>query len=125
MIVRPRRGPPPLADLDRPFIGTLFQSCDARAYLDNMASSRSRSERTRRTLTRAELEVRLDDSLIIQGPGLSQVGFSLFAGAAWRVRAGEIEANLRFITLSTGDTDAGWQGSGGGGAATVGAMLPN
>ena len=67
VIVRPRRGPPPLADLDRPFIGTLFQSCDARAYLDNMASSRSRSERTRRTLTRAELEVRLDDKIRSHG----------------------------------------------------------
>ncbi len=70
-----------------------------------------------------QLEVRLDDSLIIQGPGLSQVGFSLFAGAAWRVRAGEIESNLRFITLSTGETDAGWQGNVGGVVGTLGYKL--
>jgi hypothetical protein len=36
VIVRPRKGPPPLVDIDLPFIGTLYQSSDARAYLDNM-----------------------------------------------------------------------------------------
>lgn len=70
--VRPRKGPPPLADLDLPFIGSLFQSCDARAYLDNMAPSRSRAERARRTLTRAELEVRLDDK--IRSHGVESLG---------------------------------------------------
>lgn len=67
--IRPRKGPPPLADIDLPFIGTLYQSSEARAYLDNMVPSRSRSERMRRTLTRAEIEVRLDDKIRSHGAG--------------------------------------------------------
>ncbi len=70
-----------------------------------------------------QLEVRLDDRLIVQGPGISQPGFSLFAGAAWRVRGGELESNLQFLSLFPGDTDVGWQGSVGGVVATLGYKL--
>lgn len=67
VIIRPRRGPPPLTGLDEPFIGGLFLSSEARAYLDNMVPSRTRSERVRRTMTRAELEIRLDDKIRSHG----------------------------------------------------------
>lgn len=67
VIVRPRRGPPPLAGLDQSFIGGLFLSCEARAYLDNLVPSRASGGRVRRTLTRAELETSLDDKLRSHG----------------------------------------------------------
>lgn len=59
IVIRPRSGPGPL-DLDRRFVGGLFLSSPARAYLDNMAPSRRRGE-VSRTLTRQEMENRLDD----------------------------------------------------------------
>lgn len=58
--IRSRSGAPPL-ESDRPFVGGLFLSSTARAFLDNMASSRKRSGDVSRTLTRVELESRLDD----------------------------------------------------------------
>ena len=58
--IRPRKGPRPLAS-DQPFIGGLFLSSMARAYLDNMAQSRRRGGEVSRTLSRAEIETRLDD----------------------------------------------------------------
>lgn len=58
--IRSRSGAPPLEN-DRPFVGGLFLSSTARAFLDNMASSRKRSGDVSRTLTRVELESRLDD----------------------------------------------------------------
>lgn len=58
--IRSRSGAPPL-ESDRPFIGGLFLSSTARAFLDNMAPSRRRSGDVSRTLTRVELEGRLDD----------------------------------------------------------------
>ncbi len=58
--IRTRKGAEPLPD-DLPFIGGLRLSSTARAYLDNMALSRRRSSEVSRTLTRAELEIRLDD----------------------------------------------------------------
>lgn len=58
--IRPRKGAEPLPD-DLPFIGGLRLSSTARAYLDNMAASRRRSSEVSRTLSRAELEIRLDD----------------------------------------------------------------
>jgi hypothetical protein len=60
--IRPRSGPPALDD-DRPFIGGLRLSSLARAYLDNMAPSRRRAGAVSRTLSRAELERRLDDMI--------------------------------------------------------------
>lgn len=58
--IRSRSGAGPL-DTDRPFIGGLFLSSTARAWLENMAPSRRRNGETSRTLTREELEHRLDD----------------------------------------------------------------
>lgn len=58
--IRSRSGAPPL-ESDRPFIGGLFLSSTARAFLDNIAPSRKRSGDVSRTLTRVELEARLDD----------------------------------------------------------------
>ncbi len=60
LTIRPRKGHGPL-DNDRPFIGGLFLSSTARAYLDNMAPSRRRSSDVSRTLSREEIETRLDD----------------------------------------------------------------
>lgn len=61
--VRPGPGPQPG---DTPFIG-LHISSDARAFLDNMRTSRRRSG-PRRTLSRAEIEKRLDAIASRQGP---------------------------------------------------------
>ena len=58
--IRSRSGSAAL-DSDRPFVGGLFLSSTARAFLDNMAPSRRRGGDVSRTLTRAELETRLDD----------------------------------------------------------------
>ncbi len=60
LTIRSRSGAAPL-DSDRPFVGGLFLSSTARAFLDNMAPSRRRGGDVSRTLTRAELESRLDD----------------------------------------------------------------
>lgn len=57
--LRPRRGAAPLKS-DLPFIGGLFISSTARAYLENMRISRSRDGSLPRTLTKHELENRLD-----------------------------------------------------------------
>ena len=57
--LRPRRGTPPLPT-DRLFLGELFLSSTARAYLENMRPSRARGGSRARTLGRAELEERLD-----------------------------------------------------------------
>ncbi len=58
--IRSRQGAGPL-DSDRPFVGGLLLSSTARGWLDNMAPSRRRSGDTSRTLSRDELEGRLDD----------------------------------------------------------------
>jgi hypothetical protein len=67
LVIRSRRGPAPL-ESDRPFIGGLFLSSTARAFLDNVAPSRKRASDVRRTLTRVELEGRLDDVIRRGGP---------------------------------------------------------
>src|SRR5580704_15388881 len=59
--LRPRKGPPPL-ESDRPFIGGLRIASPARAFLENMRSSRAR-EGVARTLSRREIEERLDEML--------------------------------------------------------------
>lgn len=58
--IRPRKGAEPTPE-DLPFIGGLRLSSTARAYLDNMAPSRRRSSDVSRTLSAAELELRLDE----------------------------------------------------------------
>jgi len=55
---RPRTGPEPL-DSDRPFSGVRLASIP-RAYLENLRESRARGGRLPRTLSRGELEQRLD-----------------------------------------------------------------
>lgn len=57
--LRPRRGLPPLAT-DRPFLSGLFLCSTARAYLENMRPTRARGGLDRRTLSRVEIEERLD-----------------------------------------------------------------
>lgn len=59
LTLRPRRGQGPLPT-DRPFLGELFLSSTARAYLENMRPSRARRGRLARTLGQAEIEERLD-----------------------------------------------------------------
>ena len=64
--LRPRRGIGVLPG-DPPFIGSLFISLTARAYLDNMRVSRGRGNSLPRTLTRRELEERLDKLIRLSG----------------------------------------------------------
>ena len=59
VVLRPRRGPGPIAS-DMPFVEGLYLSSRARAYLENMRPSRARGGRVPRTLRRAEVEERLD-----------------------------------------------------------------
>lgn len=65
--LRPRPGHPPLPG-NRPFIGGLFLSSTARAFLENMRPSRARGGHVPRTLTRRELEERLENFLRRSGP---------------------------------------------------------
>lgn len=65
--LRPREGHPPLPS-DRPFVGGLFLSSTARAFLENMRPSRGRGGHVPRTLTRRELEERLESFLRRSGP---------------------------------------------------------
>ncbi|WP_022726763.1 Fic family protein [Fodinicurvata sediminis] len=66
LIFRPRKGPGPL-ESDKPFIGGARLASPARAWLENMRSSRARGERVARTLSRKEIEDRLDVLLRRQG----------------------------------------------------------
>ena len=66
VVLRPRRGPGPIAS-DMPFVSGLRLSSRARAYLENLRSSRARSGRVPRTLRRAEVEERLDRLLRTAG----------------------------------------------------------
>ena len=62
---RPRIGPEPI-DSDRPFSGVRLASIP-RAYLENLRESRARGGRLPRTLSRDELEQRLDALIRQQG----------------------------------------------------------
>ena len=64
--LRPRRGAPPTPD-DQPFLGELFLSGPARAYLDNVRPSRARRGRLPRTLRRSEIEARLEQLVAAAG----------------------------------------------------------
>ncbi len=66
LVFRPRKGPGPLKS-DRPFIGGARLASPARAYLENMRSSRARGGRVARTLSRKEIEARLDALIRRQG----------------------------------------------------------
>ncbi len=61
VILRPRKGPPPL-DSDRSFISDLRIASPARAFLENMRPSRARAG-VARTLGATEIEERLDEML--------------------------------------------------------------
>ncbi len=63
----PRKGYPPLPN-DRPFIGGLFLSSQARACLENIKPSRARMTESSRTLSRQELEEKLEG--ILRGSGM-------------------------------------------------------
>lgn len=63
---RPRKGRGPL-ESDKPFVGGARLSSTARAYLENMRPSRARDGNTPRTLSRKELEGRLDTLIRHQG----------------------------------------------------------
>ncbi|MEA3054137.1 MAG: hypothetical protein QOG72_3040 [Sphingomonadales bacterium] len=66
--LRPRKGPGPLAT-DRRFIGGARLASTPRAYLENMRESRASPNRVRRTLSREEIETRLDALIRRQGEG--------------------------------------------------------
>lgn len=66
LILRPRKGPEPL-ESDKPFIGGARLASPARAYLENMRPSRARGGRLPRTLSRKEIEERLDALIRRQG----------------------------------------------------------
>ena len=68
VVLRPRRGPGPLAS-DMPFVGGLYLSSRTRTYLENMRPSRARGGRTPRTLGQAEIEERLDQLIRTGGQG--------------------------------------------------------
>lgn len=73
LIFRPRRGPAPL-ESDRPFPGGARLSSIPRAYLENMTPSRARAGRIARTLSRHEIEQRLDAIIRQQGePALNKL----------------------------------------------------
>jgi fido (protein-threonine AMPylation protein) len=72
VILRPRKGPPPLEG-DRAFVGTLRLASPGRAFLENMRLSRARSG-VARTLSRKEIEERLDEILRQSGePALNRI----------------------------------------------------
>lgn len=68
LTLRPRQGAGPI-DSDKPFAGGALLASTPRAYLENMRASRARGGRIARTLTREELEQRLDALLRVQGEG--------------------------------------------------------
>ncbi len=65
LVLRARRGVGPVEG-DQPFIGGLYLSSPARAYLENVAPARRRRGVARR-VSRVELEQRLDDDLRTRG----------------------------------------------------------
>lgn len=63
----PRKGHGPLPE-DKPFMGGLYLSCPARAYLENMRQVRSRKGSVSRTLSRQDIEEKLETILRSAGP---------------------------------------------------------
>ena len=68
IIFRPRKGHPPLQN-DPPFLGDIRLSSAPRAWLENMRWSRKRGAEVARTLSKPELEERLDGLLRQGGEG--------------------------------------------------------
>lgn len=71
VIIRPRKGHPPLSE-DKPFMDSLRLSSQPRAYLENMRISRPRQGEVARTLSKHEIEEKLD--LILRRSGNSAIG---------------------------------------------------
>ena len=72
IVLRPRKGPPPLPS-DRAFIGSLRLASTPRAFLENLVPSRARTG-VARTLPRTDIEKRLDDELRARGePALQRL----------------------------------------------------
>lgn len=65
--IYPRKGHGPLPE-DLPFMGGLYLSCPARAYLENMRKSRARKSSVSRTISRNELEEKLELLFRSSGP---------------------------------------------------------
>lgn len=64
--IHPRKGAEPLEE-DKPFMETLYLSCPARAYLENLCPRRTHKGNVSRTLSRKEIEERLE--MLLQGAG--------------------------------------------------------
>ncbi len=62
----PRKGEPPLQE-DKPFMGGLYLSCPARAYLENLRPTRIRRGTVAKTLSRKTIEENLENILQIAG----------------------------------------------------------
>jgi fido (protein-threonine AMPylation protein) len=65
--IYPRKGHGPLED-DKPFMEKLYLSSTARAYLENLSTRRTRKGEISRTLSRQEIEERLEK--LLQGAGV-------------------------------------------------------
>lgn len=65
--IYPRKGPVPLPE-DKPFMEGLYLACPARAYLENLTQRRARKGAIPRTLSREELEEKLETFLQTAGP---------------------------------------------------------
>lgn len=65
--IYPRKGHGPLEE-DKPFIEKLYLSCPPRAFLENLSKRRTKKGMTPRTLSRGELEEKLE--LFLQSAGL-------------------------------------------------------
>lgn len=66
LILRPRRGPGPIA-ADMPFMDGLHFSGPGRKFIDNLRHSRAHAGSTARTLSRAELEEELTRTAALRG----------------------------------------------------------
>ena len=71
LLIYPRRGAGPLEE-DKPFMEMLYLSCPARAYLENLCQRRMRKGNVSRTLSRKEIEERLE--MLLQGAGSDALG---------------------------------------------------
>ena len=107
IVLRVRRGAPPQED-DRPFMGqALHLSSTARAYLDNLCPSRARGGRVARTLSRPELEARLERIMAAAGiEGLNRVRDDACRIAPALERADQLEALDRIIGTLAGSREA-------------------
>lgn len=105
VVIRPRPGHGPLEG-DRRFVGGIFLSSPARAYLDNMAPSRRRKGETSRTLTRQEIEGRLDDVIRRNGAeALNAIRDEARQIAPLIAREQEFEAFDRLVGAMLGTRD--------------------